>query len=704
MFVNRPPLAGVLALLSPSRAVCTTSNLVTFTAIPMVKPGQKRLYEVYVVNQRGCIQFGWCETNFAATYRNRSLSSGVGGYTGTYGMDSLSGSIGTGNTWKSFRNQKIRKGDHVACAIDLVDGTITYFVNGIDLGIAFRGLDTSCSYCPMFSLKYPKTEVYAIFSGNTYYSYPSSYSLLAQWVGKRRQECIDTARERTRKNETDSLLLRLPDEILIAISRFLSGTTLVRLFSTCSKLKNFVGDTTIWLNLLNRDFYLSSSDVDLLENDVELREAMLEEEVEARRNEVALVQEARTRHKKLASERNRQRERRKEQARRRGHDLGRESQVEVEEEEEYEEEGSSKKEKGRNLKKTVALNDACINSEYPLVRAYQNRVNWKNGNFTSVASFIAGEKITRWKPVQALQLDSDILVLSSRNSLKFYDAYTYRLLEDPYGTIKLPFEILTPSFNQSILVCGGASGKFCVLNLDTAEIEWSQTEMRADVETVSLSHSGDKLLTGDWDLTVNLWSVDEARHLHTIEKAHRVGEEGRAVNVAKFVSHGEDVIVTGGYDGYVNFFDFRVGDLPVSQIHKKGAIVNDISFRRDSEKFAIGCENGGVLLYDWRRLKNDSTDDGFLLHVRSGQNRVKALKFDGRFVVSGGFSDDCICWDVRENRHCFSIDGPSVTALDFNLHQLVLGSPNGRVRWYDFHAPPEDWSLDLTRYYTSFPG
>lgn len=46
-------------------------------------------------------------------------------------MDSLEGSLGDNNKWRPYYKKKLKANDYVMTTLDLVNGTIEYFVNGV---------------------------------------------------------------------------------------------------------------------------------------------------------------------------------------------------------------------------------------------------------------------------------------------------------------------------------------------------------------------------------------------------------------------------------------------------------------------------------------------------------------------------------------------------------------------------------------------
>jgi hypothetical protein len=84
--------------------------------------------------------------------------------TETWAIDSYAGAVGTENQWKPYYKKKLRRGDVVGCALDLVAGTIKFSINGEVLGVAFSDLDVTKKYLPALSLKYNKTRVVGHFN------------------------------------------------------------------------------------------------------------------------------------------------------------------------------------------------------------------------------------------------------------------------------------------------------------------------------------------------------------------------------------------------------------------------------------------------------------------------------------------------------------------------------------------------------------
>jgi len=114
-------------------------------------PGSRAYYEVLIESQ-GIVQVGWCtpECRFEAT---RGL--GVGDDCLSYAYDGARQCAFHGPNTRVNHETYGRLwhcGDVVGCLLDLVSGTISYRLNGDDLGVAFTDVDTSQLWFPAVSV------------------------------------------------------------------------------------------------------------------------------------------------------------------------------------------------------------------------------------------------------------------------------------------------------------------------------------------------------------------------------------------------------------------------------------------------------------------------------------------------------------------------------------------------------------------------
>eukprot|EP00698_Gefionella_okellyi_P009699 TRINITY_DN2486_c0_g1_i2.p1 TRINITY_DN2486_c0_g1~~TRINITY_DN2486_c0_g1_i2.p1 ORF type:complete len:184 (+),score=27.47 TRINITY_DN2486_c0_g1_i2:145-696(+) len=117
----------------------------------------RRYFEVTLNVVRGVFMIGWA-------IEDATLSNGAGCHSGSWAIDQL-GNKGTENAWQHY-GSKIRPGMVIGCGLDLVDRTITFFVNGKCLGVAYSGLPSGVAFRPVMSLKHKGTQATAKFDVN----------------------------------------------------------------------------------------------------------------------------------------------------------------------------------------------------------------------------------------------------------------------------------------------------------------------------------------------------------------------------------------------------------------------------------------------------------------------------------------------------------------------------------------------------------
>lgn len=103
----------------------------------------------------------------------------------------------------------------------------------------------------------------------------------------------------------------------------------------------------------------------------------------------------------------------------------------------------------------------------------------------------------------------------------------------------------------------------------------------------------------------------------------------------------------------IHFRDLSLsGNNPVISINFK-EIVNCFSFEPSGRTFAVGGESGVIRLYDMRYI-GDSSTAGFLKEFKGHHNVVKALQYDGVFVVSGSYDQHIHARNIKTDKTMFT--------------------------------------------------
>eukprot|EP01048_Picozoa_sp_COSAG05_P000721 COSAG05_NODE_21_length_32397_cov_125.224008_6_plen_441_part_00 len=234
------------------------------------------------------------------------------------------------------------------------------------------------------------------------------------------------------------------------------------------------------------------------------------------------------------------------------------------------------------------------------------------------------------------------------------------------------------------------------LNLGTCSILQQFEAHRQDVKCLQLGRkSGQVLVTGGDDFTVNMWAVGKPEPIISLH-----GHQSPIACVA-FDSN-EEVVVAGADAGTLKLWDLENSKVMKTLTgHRAGCI--SVDFHPFGEYFASGSLDANLKVWDVRKKNCIVTYKG---HTQ-GVEHVK-ISPDGRWVVSGSQDGVVKLWDLRAGKLMsdFQHDAP-VTSLDFhpNFFQLATGCADCTARVWDLeslqllhHTAPEAAEISSVRY------
>lgn len=192
------------------------------------------------------------------------------------------------------------------------------------------------------------------------------------------------------------------------------------------------------------------------------------------------------------------------------------------------------------------------------------------------------------------------------------------------------------------------------------------------------------------------------------------------INALTFSSLGGTYILSGSSDRQIHLSRSEPADQ--QKPSRQGAIqkyaahgypVLDIAVSQDNQTFASVGGDRSVFLWDVQRA--DGTLRRFGSNTNQGHTaRINCVAFAGEsdsVLVSGSDDTSVRLWDVksRDNKPLMVLDeakdGISTVVVPGNGHEVVSGSVDGRIRWYDVRMgrvtvdvmPGAVTSLDLSR-------
>jgi len=88
------------------------------------------------------------------------------------------------------------------------------------------------------------------------------------------------------------------------------------------------------------------------------------------------------------------------------------------------------------------------------------------------------------------------------------------------------------------------------------------------------------------------------------------------------------------------------------------------------------------------RYIEDLATSGFLKEYKCHHNVVKAIQYDGVFLVSGSYDQHIHAHNVKTDKTMFNYQGGRVFSLQFDEHKIIFGDDSKRLRQLDFTSPP----------------
>ena len=206
-----------------------------------------------------------------------------------------------------------------------------------------------------------------------------------------------------------------------------------------------------------------------------------------------------------------------------------------------------------------------------------------------------------------------------------------------------------------------------------------------------ISEDDRSLVTGGPDGRVALWQmprIPDLEFLHAVDPV-RWAAQSRPPGVAAAFSRSGELIVTGGGDGLLKFWDAHTHALKRS-IEADSKSVNVLDISQDDSRIATGGEVGGVKIWD--------VDSGRLL---------RTLECDGKRVLTVTFNADAsiVAAAIRGGiTRLWSVEsGEQLAAFDRDEPRAGRFSPAGRRFAIGIHGTVKLWDIDRRLFLWSVP-
>lgn len=178
------------------------------------------------------------------------------------------------------------------------------------------------------------------------------------------------------------------------------------------------------------------------------------------------------------------------------------------------------------------------------------------------------------------------------------------------------------------------------------------------IYALSYSPDGTNLCSASFDKTCLLWSHSDGYTNYNVLRGHR-----NAVLDCKWLSDGERV-VTCGADKQCLLWDANTGQRLRKWVAHDG-IVNAIDTTTEENTIVSASDDGTCMVWDTRQKSP----------VATLQNGLPVIAIAAAFsssssprMYTGGIDNLVTCWDLREQRKLYSLQGHNDTITSLSLH------------------------------------
>ena len=175
----------------------------------------------------------------------------------------------------------------------------------------------------------------------------------------------------------------------------------------------------------------------------------------------------------------------------------------------------------------------------------------------------------------------------------------------------------------------------------------------------------------------------------------------------KWKPESQTIITAVTADGYIKQIHSSSGKI-IHVIMEKNNNLNSLDYSKDGKKFCTAGDQNTVNLYDDETKTLISKLGTKKLGIAVHSNRICCSKFntvnDYNMIISGGWDDNLIIYDIRVNQSVASMRGPHVggESLDFKGNMVLGGSLNRieQVQLFDIRKMHRIASFDINIYNT----
>lgn len=234
---------------------------------------------------------------------------------------------------------------------------------------------------------------------------------------------------------------------------------------------------------------------------------------------------------------------------------------------------------------------------------------------------------------------------------------------------------------------------------DFFTLEKNIIEPNADTLSVQFNLDDTHLAVGCSDSFVRIYSVTG----HNIRNLNckATGESPSITSIRWRPSKGmtQNVLFATTGDGNVTHWHATSGKLLSSfSLENTQILCSDIG--KNGDFFALGCNDMSVKVYDENNKNSVCTFYPGRGNHLGHSNRIFAVKWRGeQCLVSGGWDNNVILWDLRSGMACGGVFGPHICgeSIDFYEDRLYTGSyeVSEQLKVWDFRTFQTVRTLDL---------
>ncbi|HIC19492.1 TPA: WD40 repeat domain-containing protein [Candidatus Poribacteria bacterium] len=281
--------------------------------------------------------------------------------------------------------------------------------------------------------------------------------------------------------------------------------------------------------------------------------------------------------------------------------------------------------------------------------------------------------------------DGKLLAVGTYQWLEIWDLQTrqtVKTFEDHADAVR---SVMFLNGGDRVVAAGGSPSRFGELKfwlLDDDSEPYQNIQIHADtIEAISVSPSGEKIVTASMDKTVILTNIS-----FNGEKQILTQHVDRVL--AADFRHDGKYFATAGADKTIKIWSAETYLVVVSFDQNDGA-VNTVRFGPDN---LIVSGSTDHVVRSWRIIESDRGIRGILNRIYYGHNgpvyAVDCGVFNGQVIIVSGSADhSVIVWDFQSGNKLFEFNQPDDEVYAVNLsiegRFLVSGGRDGIIRIWD---------------------